>query len=139
MLGLLMLAPLGLPPRRLPAPYQTQAFRILTITLIPTPRLVLLSTPFAQTNSRPRSAATAVWLIMTKAHGSVFSQGTARGECANVLLGRLYMSASQSTLACLNQTTKKTVEEGLAKETRKKTDELDSEENALRKAQPRKQ
>ena len=119
--GFLLLAPSRLPPRRLPAPHQKQAFGVLAITLIPTPWLVLLSTPMAQTNARPRSAATVVWLIMTLAHGRVFSQGTVRGECANVLLGRLCKSVSQSTLVCLNQTTKKTVGEGLAKETRKKT------------------
>ena len=75
---------------------------------------------------------------MTKAHGSVFSQGTVRGEYANVLLGRLCKSANQSTLMCLNRTTKKTVEEGPAKETRKKTDELDGQGNGLRKARSKK-
>jgi hypothetical protein len=84
----LVLTPAGLPPRRLPAPHQAEAFGILAVTLVPAPRLVLLSTPFSQTHPRPRSAATAVRLIMTLAHGSGFSQGTARGECVFVLLGR---------------------------------------------------
>jgi hypothetical protein len=98
----LILTPLGLPLRRLPTPHQTQAFGILAVMLIPTPRLVLPSTAFAQADARPRSSATAVWLIMTTAHGSVFSQGTARGERANVLLGRLSNPSSQSILSCTN-------------------------------------
>src|ERR1022692_3497839 len=92
----------GLPPRRLPAPHQTQAFGVLAVMLVPTPRLVLASTAFAQADSRPWSSATTVWLIMTTAHGSPFSQGTARGERANVLLGRLSKSRSQSILPCRN-------------------------------------
>ena len=80
--GRLVLAPLGRPLRRLPTPHQPQAFGILAVMLIPTPRLVLASTAFAQADARPRSSATAVWLIMTMAHGSAFSQGTARGERA---------------------------------------------------------
>jgi hypothetical protein len=69
----------GLPLGRLPAPEQTQAFRVLAITLVPTPRLVLLSTPLAQTNSWPRSAATSVSLIMTLAHGSIFPRDSPGG------------------------------------------------------------
>lgn len=87
--GRIVLTPLGLPPRRQPAPDQAQAFGVLAVTLVPTPRLVLASTAFAQADAQPRSSATAVWFIMTTAHGSVFSQGTARGERANVRLGRL--------------------------------------------------
>ena len=100
--GGIVLAPLGLPLRRLPTPHQPQAFRILAVMLIPTPRLVLASTAFAQTDARSRSSATAVWLIMTMAHGSVFSQGIVRGERANVLLGRLSKPRSQSILPCMN-------------------------------------
>ena len=70
--GGLVLAPLGLPLRRLPTPHQAQAFGILAIMLIPTPRLVLASTAFAQADARPRSSATTFWLIMTTAHGSTF-------------------------------------------------------------------
>jgi hypothetical protein len=77
--GRIILPSFGLPPRRLPAPHQTQAFGVLAVMLVPTPRLVLASTAFAQADSRPRSSATTVWLIMTTAHGSPFSQGTARG------------------------------------------------------------
>jgi hypothetical protein len=89
----LVLAPSGLPPRRLPTPDQTQAVGVLAVTLAPTPRLVAAATAFAQADPRPRSSRTAtlvaVWLIMTAAHGSAFSQGSARGERAIVLLGRL--------------------------------------------------
>ena len=70
--GGLVLAPLGLPLRCLPTPHQPQAFGILAVMLIPTPRLVLASTAFAQADARSRSSATAVWLIMTMAHGSTF-------------------------------------------------------------------
>ena len=100
--GRLVLASFGLPLRRLPTPHQPQAFGILAVMLVPTPRLVLASTAFAQADAHPRSSATAVWLIMTTAHGSSFSQGTARGERANVLLGRLSKSRSQSILPCMN-------------------------------------
>ena len=89
----ILLTPSRLPPRRLPASEQTQAFGILAVTLVPTPRLVLAATAFAQAEPRPRSSRTgtaaAVCLIMTTAHGSAISQGTARGERAIVLLGRL--------------------------------------------------
>jgi hypothetical protein len=105
----IVLPSFGLPPRRLPAPYQTQAFGVLAVMLVPTPRLVLASTAFAQADAHPRSSATTVWLIMTTAHGSAFSQGTARGERANVLLGRLSQATNQSILPRMNQTGKETV------------------------------
>ena len=100
--GRIILPSFGLPPRRLPALHQTQAFGVLAVMLVPTPRLVLASTAFAQADAHPRSSATTVWLIMMTAHGSSFSQGTARGERANVLLGRLSKSRSQSILPCMN-------------------------------------
>ena len=100
--GRLVLASFGLPPRRLPASHQPQTFGVLAVMLVPTPWLVLASTAFAQADAHPRSSATTVWLIMTTAHGSVFSQGTARGERANVLLGRLSNPSSQSILPCTN-------------------------------------
>ena len=92
-LGGIVLAPFGLPPCRLPAAEQAEAFGVLTVTLVPTLRLVHAFTAFAQADPRPRLSRTGIaragWTIITVAHGSVFSQGTARGECANVLLGRL--------------------------------------------------
>jgi len=45
--GRIILPSFGLPPRRLPAPDQTQAFGVLAVMLVPTPRLVLASTAFA--------------------------------------------------------------------------------------------
>ena len=112
----LVLAPLGLPPRRLPASDQTQAFGILAVTLVPTPWLVLPSTAFAQADPCPRASRTgmaaALWNILMGTHGSAISQGTVRGERVNVLLGRLSKPGStwscQSILPCMNQTGKET-------------------------------
>jgi hypothetical protein len=80
--------PLRLTPGRLPAAHGTQTLRILAVALVATSWLVLLSTASAEADPRPRSSAAASWLMLTVAHGSVLSQGTARGERANVLLGR---------------------------------------------------
>jgi hypothetical protein len=117
-----VLTPFGLPLRRLPAPQQTQAFGILAITLIPTPRLVLLSTSLAQTNSRPRSAATAVWLIMTLAHGSALSQGTARGGALTSSSGAYRNPEAHSRANLFFQAgtrqRRKQLEKGAAKETK---------------------
>jgi hypothetical protein len=64
----------GLPLRRLPAADLPLAFRILAVTLVPTPRLVLPSAAFAQAQPRARAASTgtttAVWFIVAGAHGS---------------------------------------------------------------------
>jgi hypothetical protein len=65
------------------------------------------------------------WPILKVAHGSVFSQGTARGECANVLRGRLGKQRRQSIHLSMNQTGKETVCgrrcQGEENETRKET------------------
>jgi hypothetical protein len=126
--GRIVLAPPGLPPRRLPAPHLPQAFGILAVTLIPTPRLVLAPTAFAQANPRPRSSrpgtAAALWINMAPAHGSVFSQGTARGERAIVLLGRLSKPRSRRSFPNLYFTERqgrKLLEKGVAKDTIKNT------------------
>ena len=88
-----ILAPLGLPLGCLPAPNLPQAVGVLAVMLVPTPRQVLLPTALAQANPDPRSSRpdtlAAIWTTMTTTHGSLFSQGTAWGERANVLLGRL--------------------------------------------------
>ncbi len=82
----------GLPLRRLPAADLPLAGGVLAVTLVPTLRLVLTPAAFAQTDPRPRSSRTgtaaALWLMMAAAHGSVLSQGIARGERVFVLLGR---------------------------------------------------
>jgi hypothetical protein len=46
----------GLPLRRLPAVDLPLAFRLLAVTLVPTPRLVLPSAAFAQADPRARSS-----------------------------------------------------------------------------------
>lgn len=72
--GRLPLTPADLAPRSLPPPYQTLAVSILAVTLVPTPWLILASTPLAQTEPRPRSprtlTAATVWRIMATTHGS---------------------------------------------------------------------
>ena len=83
----------GLSPRCLPTADFTLAFGIPAVALVPAPRLVLVPAPFAQAEPRAWSSysgTTAVlWFTVVTAHGSVISQGIARGERANVLLGRL--------------------------------------------------
>jgi hypothetical protein len=51
-----VLAMIGLPPCRLPTVDLPPAFRILAVALVPRPRLVLTSAPFAQADPRTRSA-----------------------------------------------------------------------------------
>jgi hypothetical protein len=93
-LNLGVLTASGLSPRRLPAADFALAFGILAVALVPAPRQVLAPAPFAQAEPRAWSSysgTTAVlWFTVVAAHGSVISQGTARGERANVLLGRLF-------------------------------------------------
>ncbi len=83
-----------LPPRRLPAADLPQTLGILAVMLVPTPRLVLTSAAFAQADPRARTSRSgttaALWITVVGAHGSPFLPGTARGECATVLSGRLY-------------------------------------------------
>jgi hypothetical protein len=104
--GLGIQAAFGLPPRCLPATNLPLAFRILAVTLVPTPRLVLPSAAFAQANPHPRAASTgtttALWFIVAGAHGSAISQGTARGERMTVLPGRLSKSKTRPMRASLS-------------------------------------
>jgi hypothetical protein len=51
-----VLTTFGLTPCRLPTLDLTPAFWILAVALVPTPRLVLASAPFAQADPRTRSA-----------------------------------------------------------------------------------
>jgi hypothetical protein len=87
------LPPLDLPPSRLPTANFPHAFGVLAIALVPTSRLVPPPAAFAQAEPRAKSShsgtAAALWFIVVGAHGSCFSQGTARGECSNILFGRL--------------------------------------------------
>jgi hypothetical protein len=65
----------GLPPRRLPAIDLPLTFRILAEALVPTSRLVLVSTPFAQADPWARSThpgrAAMFSLNVVGAHGSL--------------------------------------------------------------------
>jgi len=71
--GLDGLAMLGLPPCRLPLADLPEALRVLAITLVPAPRLVLAATPFAQADSRaqstPCSRTATISRTLTSAHG----------------------------------------------------------------------
>jgi hypothetical protein len=82
--GVGILAMLGLPSRRLPAADLPPAFRILAVALVPTPRLILASTPFAQADPRPRSAPSGLTarlsLNLVCAHGRLDSQGKSSGR-----------------------------------------------------------
>lgn len=73
--GLGVQASPGLPPRRLPAADVSQAFAVLAVTLVPTPRLILAAAAFAQADpcarSSPTSTAAMAGINMMAAHGSV--------------------------------------------------------------------
>lgn len=123
-LGRRVLASPGLPLCCLPEAEQSPAFGILAVTLVPASRLVGAAAAFAQAEPGPRSSrfgtTTAFWLNMTTAHGSVFSQGTARGGRANALLGRLHNGISWSSPVYM------------------RADEPDKEGDWLKQMQPRK-
>jgi hypothetical protein len=121
--GRIVLAPFGLPLRRLPTPYQTLAFGVLAVTLVPTPWLVLASTPLAQADPRSRSARTGtaatVWLILATAHGSCDLPRDSPGRTNHVPLGRFSTPPSGRPPIYTS------------------VHELDREGNGLRKAGPR--
>ena len=84
--GGVVLTPSRLPPRRLPATHLTPAFGGLAVTLIPTPRLVLMPTAFAQADPPPRASRTGTAAVlcisMTAAHGSLdLPRDSPRGTC----------------------------------------------------------
>ena len=68
-----VLAMSGLPPRRVPAADFPQAFRILTVALVVTPRLVFAPASFAQASPRARPAPSgptaALSRTLADAHG----------------------------------------------------------------------
>ena len=74
----------GLAPGGLPAVDLPQAFWILTVTLVPRPRLILAPTFFAQTDSRARAPPTGRTAVRSRtlasAHGRCFSQGKSSGR-----------------------------------------------------------
>ena len=85
--GLGIQAAFGLPPRCLPAANLPLAFRILAVTLVPAPRLVLPSAASAQAHPRPRAASTgistALWFIVAGAHGSQYLTRDSPGRTCN--------------------------------------------------------
>ena len=89
----------GLPSRRLPATDLSPTLGILTVALIPGPRLILASTPFAQAGSLARPArsgrTTTRFRNVVGAQGRVVSRGKARGERCCVLLER-YQNRNQT-------------------------------------------
>src|SRR4029077_19138477 len=113
----IVLTPLGLPLRRLPAADLPQTFRVLAVTLVPTPWLVPAPTALAQAHPSPQSSRTgrALGSKMARFHGSANSQGTARGELL-LLLGHGSQPgnptvARQSIVQSKNQTKKETAGE----------------------------
>jgi len=98
-------APFGLPLRCLPAAELLRAFLVLAVTLVPTPRLVLASTAFAQADPRARASRTgtagALWFNVAGVHGSNLSQGLAREERTTVLPGRLSKRGTRPTFVSL--------------------------------------
>jgi hypothetical protein len=80
--GKVILAMLSLPPGRLPAVDLLLAFRLLTVTLVPTPRQVLTPALFAQADPRPARSGlgTASSFTLVGAHGRTCSQGKSLGR-----------------------------------------------------------
>jgi hypothetical protein len=82
-----ILATLGLAARRQPAPDLPLAFRLLAVALVPTPRLVLPSTSFTQTGSRPRPAPSRRRAVLCRtlrsAHGRCFLPRESSGRMCN--------------------------------------------------------
>jgi hypothetical protein len=105
----LVLAPIGLSPSGLPAPYQPQAFGVLAVTLVPTPRRIRAPTALAQAQSGSKTSA-AVSLMMMAAHGrfllprdspSGTRQRSASGASSKPSIGAV---VRQSTPPCIDQT-----------------------------------
>ena len=82
-----VLAMSGLALRRLPASDLPLAVWILAVALVPTPRLVLVPTAFAQADPRARSAPSGRTAVrshtLTSAHGRCFSQGKSSGRMSH--------------------------------------------------------
>ena len=104
--------------------------------LIPTPRLVLASTAFAQADARPRSSATAVWLIMTTAHGSASPKGQPGVNAQTFASGAYRNREANLYFRAGTRQPRKRLENGVAKKTTRKR-EPDREGNSSRKASPR--
>jgi hypothetical protein len=85
--GVGLLAMSGLPPRRLPPADLPLALRLLAVALVPASRLVLASTPLAETNPPARSAPSgrsgARPRTLAGAHGRYRSQGKSSGRMSH--------------------------------------------------------
>ena len=79
-----ILAMLGLPSGRLPAADLPPALWLLTVALVPTPRVILPLAPFAQADPRawsaPSGLRTGLSLNVMGAHGRISSQGKSSGR-----------------------------------------------------------
>src|SRR5260370_19391070 len=82
----------GLPPRRVPAADFAQAFRILTVALVVTPRTVFAPASCAQANPRARPAPSGPTVAFSRnvvdAHGRLDLPRESPGECATIRPGR---------------------------------------------------
>ena len=115
--GLGILAVFGLPPGRQPLADLAETFRLLAVSLVPTPRLVLTATPFAQC-----SAVDAVGVFWPGIEAFAYCgecprevrspKGNARGECDSILLGQFQdankMITRQNKVFGAKKTKKKT-------------------------------
>jgi hypothetical protein len=83
------LAAFSLSPRRQPAVDLPQAFRVLTVSLVPTSRVVIATALFVDAGSLAWAAGsgfgTVFFLTWWLPTGGSVSQGKARGECVNIL------------------------------------------------------
>jgi hypothetical protein len=101
-----VLAMSGLPPRRLPAVDLPPAFRILAVALVPTPRLILAPTTFAQAIPRARSApsgrAAVLSRTLTSAHGRCFLPREKLGESVSAFSSSAIKTRTKRLLASLS-------------------------------------
>ena len=88
-----VLATFGLPPRRLPAVDLSQAFRVLAVALVPTPRLVLASAPFVQASPLARAALSGLGTVLSfnvvVAHGRFDLPRESPGRMCHILPGAI--------------------------------------------------
>ena len=130
--GGLVLPASGLSPGRQPSPDPTQAVGVLAVTLVPASRRVLAPTAFAQAEPRSRTpTGAAVWLMMTRAHGRVVSQGSARGG-TNARSSSGAYSKTATVYSCVQQANREGI--GLSPARPGRRTEQNREGNRLRNA-----
>ncbi len=95
----------SLPPRRLPAADLPQAFRLLAVALVPTPRLVLPPAPFAKAVPRARSARSGLGAVLSLnvvgAHGRLNLPREKLGENASAFSPGAIKTRTRRLLASL--------------------------------------